>query len=73
MILSELLYKLVLFCDIVRVGKNSYCEFDKFEVSVEMKADNYPSFSIDKNYVMCYLIKGNMLFNGGDNEYKRTN
>lgn len=32
MILSELLYKLVLFCDIVRVGKNSYCEFDKFEV-----------------------------------------
>ncbi|MGN1176937.1 MAG: hypothetical protein ACI4S1_15940 [Roseburia sp.] len=31
MILSELLYKLVLFCDIVRVGKNSYCEFDKFE------------------------------------------
>ena len=30
MILSELLYKLVLFCDIVRVGKNSYCEFDKF-------------------------------------------
>ena len=45
----------------------------KFEVSVEMKADNYPSFSIDKNYVMYYLIKGNMLFNGGDNEYKRTN
>ena len=34
MILSELLYKLVLFCDIVRVGKNSYCEFDKFEFSV---------------------------------------
>lgn len=31
MILCELLYKLVLFCDIVRVGKNSYCEFDKFE------------------------------------------
>ena len=28
-ILCELLYKLVLFCDIVRVGKNSYCEFDK--------------------------------------------
>ena len=21
----------MLFCDIVRVGKNSYCEFDKFE------------------------------------------
>lgn len=34
MILSELLYKLVLFCDIVRVGKNSYCEFDKFEVYI---------------------------------------
>ena len=35
MILCELLYKLVLFCDIVRVGKNSYCEFDKFEVYKE--------------------------------------
>lgn len=35
MILCELLYKLVLFCDIVRVGKNSYCEFDKFELHSE--------------------------------------
>ena len=39
MILSELLYKLVLFCDIVRVGKNSYCEFDKFEVYGGIKMD----------------------------------
>lgn len=27
----------------------------KFEVYVEMKAEDYPSFSIDNKKVMCYL------------------
>lgn len=40
MILCELLYKLVLFCDIVKVGKNSYCEFDKFEFGAEKGTDD---------------------------------
>ena len=39
-LVNELLYKLVLFCDIVSVGKKSYCEFDKFEVGAEKGTDD---------------------------------
>lgn len=45
MILCELLYKLVLFCDIVRVGKNSYCEFDKFEFVEPQKLIKHTIFT----------------------------
>lgn len=52
MILCELLYKLVLFCDIVRVGKNSYCEFDKFEFVGVLAIENNDSSAWKSEYEM---------------------
>lgn len=63
MILSELLYKLVLFCDIVRVGKNSYCEFDKFEFGGYRNV----SYSLYFNY---NVFIANYLLSAGEQETK---
>ena len=45
----------------------------EFEVSSEMNAGDYPSFSIDKRKVMCYFKYSNILPIGGHNEFKGSN
>ena len=62
MILCELLYKLVLFCAIVRVGKNSYCvagviQFatDEFGMPIcHLAVGNYVSMAQVENFYLAF-------------------
>ena len=66
MILCELLYKLVLFCNIVRVGKNSYCEFDKLNYGKESTSEEGRCFVLYEELKSIEnLIEGNEYFDGG--------
>ena len=53
----------MLFCDIVRVGKNSYCEFDKFEFAevISMIAFSIMMWfvSITLVFLSISLLRGN--------------